>query len=195
MLQLIAGAGAVLLQREIPESVNTAVAQAAAAAGVPVLLDAGGVDAPLSGALLQLLSTISPNETELQRLTGQQTDTEDQVVAAAAALQHKAVQDPRLHQGGQQPKLPLQPDSQQQHQPQRQQQQQEAKGGQLQVLVKRGSAGSLVVGPGGQQQALQPAIAASKVVDTTGEASRQCSWHMACLLCMARHRLSCLQEC
>lgn len=170
--QLIAGAGAVLLQREIPEAVNTAVAQAASAAGVPVLLDAGGVDAPLSGALLQLLTAISPNETELQRLTGQQADSEAQVVAAAAALQQKAAQDPvaQLQQGGSQTDVPLQPSSQQQ------QQQQGAVGGQLQVLVKRGSAGSLMVGPGGQQQALQPAIAASRVVDTTGKGSRHL-WH------------------
>lgn len=30
------------LQREVPERVNTALAEAAARAGVPVLLDAGG---------------------------------------------------------------------------------------------------------------------------------------------------------
>jgi hypothetical protein len=34
---LVAGAGVVLLQREIPEHVNAAVAAAAAAAGVPVI--------------------------------------------------------------------------------------------------------------------------------------------------------------
>jgi ribokinase len=150
LLQLIAGAGMVLLQREIPEAVNVQAAQLAAAAGVPVLLDAGGVDAPLSEDLLQHLHTLSPNETELQRLTGQQTDTEGQVVAAAAALQEKAAglaaQQPHSTQAG---------------------------GQQLSVLVKRGSAGSLMVGPGGQQQALQPAIAATKVVDTTGETQRQ----------------------
>lgn len=132
-----------LLQREIPESVNVQVAALAAAAGVPVLLDAGGVDAPLSDDLLQHLSTISPNETELQRLTGQQTDTEAQVLAAAVALQEKAAQ--LTHRQAQKQQAPR-----------------------LSVLVKCGSAGSMMVGPDGQQQALQPAIAAPKVVDTTG---------------------------
>ncbi len=35
---LVKGAGAVMLQREVPEHVNEAVAAAAGAAGVPVLL-------------------------------------------------------------------------------------------------------------------------------------------------------------
>eukprot|EP00775_Hariotina_reticulata_P011051 gene11051-11206_t len=85
--QLISTAGAVLLQREIPEPVNIQVAKVAAAAGVPVLLDAGGVDAPVPDELLQHLSIISPNETELQRLTGMPTDTDAQLLAAASALQ------------------------------------------------------------------------------------------------------------
>lgn len=144
-LQLIAGAGAVLLQREIPEAINIQAAQLAAAAGVPVLLDAGGVDAPLSDALLQLLTTISPNETELQRLTGQQADSEPEVLAAAASLQKRAAQ---LSAQQQQPR--------------------QAQGRPLRVLVKRGSAGSMLLGPGGQPEALQPAIPAAKVVDTTG---------------------------
>jgi hypothetical protein len=38
LAHLVRGAGAVLLQREVPEHVNMAVATAAAAAGVPVLL-------------------------------------------------------------------------------------------------------------------------------------------------------------
>ncbi len=38
MAHLMQGTGAVLLQREVPEHVNEAVAAAAAAAGVPVLL-------------------------------------------------------------------------------------------------------------------------------------------------------------
>lgn len=53
--------------------------QIAKAAGVPVFLDAGGVDAPISPALLPLLSLVSPNETELSRLTGMPTGNEAQV--------------------------------------------------------------------------------------------------------------------
>jgi hypothetical protein len=44
--------------------------QLAAAAGVPVVLDAGGATDPLSPGLLRCLAVISPNETELQGLTG-----------------------------------------------------------------------------------------------------------------------------
>lgn len=155
-MQLIAGAGAVLLQREIPEAVNIQAAQLAAAAGVPVLLDAGGVDAPLSDALLQLLTTISPNETELQRLTGQQADSEAQALLAAVGLQQKAAQLAAQQQGSD-------------HDEQQQQQQAgQGQAGGLRVLVKRGSAGSMMVGAGGQQEAMQPAIPAAKVVDTTG---------------------------
>jgi ribokinase len=153
--QFIAGAGAVLLQREIPEAVNIQAAQVAAAAGVPVLLDAGGVDAPLSDALLQLITTISPNETELQRLTGQQADSEAQALLAAVSLQQRAAQLAGLQQGSGHPE-------------QQRQQTGQGQAGGLRVLVKRGSAGSMMVGAGGQQEALQSAIPAAKVVDTTG---------------------------
>lgn len=43
LAHLMVGTGAVLLQREVPEHVNEAVAAAAAAAGVPVLLVRPGV--------------------------------------------------------------------------------------------------------------------------------------------------------
>ncbi|KAF8073119.1 hypothetical protein HT031_000780 [Scenedesmus sp. PABB004] len=138
-LQLIAGAGALLLQREIPEAVNVAVAEAAAAAGVPVvLLDAGGVDAPLSGELLRHLTVISPNETELQRLTGLPTASEAELLAAAAALQRAAVEQ-RGGGGGAAPA----------------------------VLLKLGAAGSMLLGPDGAV-VRQPAVPAPRVVDTTG---------------------------
>lgn len=70
VVQLLRTAGAVLLQREIPEEVNAAVAAIAAEAGVPVILDCGGVEGPISSKLLQHVSILSPNETELARLTG-----------------------------------------------------------------------------------------------------------------------------
>eukprot|EP00803_Ostreobium_quekettii_P009810 evm.model.scf_788EXC.4 EVM.evm.TU.scf_788EXC.4 scf_788EXC:36542-42083(+) len=84
--QSIMSAGAVLLQREIPDNVNEAVAKVAQSAGVPVILDAGGVDAPLTASFLPLISILSPNETELARLTGMPTDTMDHVEAAARQL-------------------------------------------------------------------------------------------------------------
>ncbi len=44
--------------------------QVAYAAGVQVTLDCGGVEGPVTPELLQNVSIISPNETELARLTG-----------------------------------------------------------------------------------------------------------------------------
>lgn len=109
-----------------------------------MLLDAGGVDAPLPSQLLQLVTTISPNETELQRLTGLPTASESEMLAAAAALQHKAQQEGR---------------------------QQEQRGG-LQVLLKLGAAGSLSipgqVADGEHGVVRQAALPVQQVVDTTG---------------------------
>lgn len=87
----LAGAGALLLQREIPEAVNLAAAQAARAAGVPVVLDCGGDDTPLPAALLPLIDVVSPNESELARLSDLPTDDDARVLAAARRLQGHGV--------------------------------------------------------------------------------------------------------
>ena len=84
--ETIGGAGAVLLQREIPEHVNLQVARMAKESGVPVILDAGGVDAPLDPEILGNLAVLSPNETELARLTGLPTSTDEEMLAAATKL-------------------------------------------------------------------------------------------------------------
>ncbi|CAG9466930.1 unnamed protein product [Pedinophyceae sp. YPF-701] len=84
---LIAGAGALLLQREVPGTeVNVAAAQAARAAGVHVVLDCGGQEGPLEDGLLEACDTISPNETELARMTGLPTATDAEVLAAAESM-------------------------------------------------------------------------------------------------------------
>ncbi|KAG2493634.1 hypothetical protein HYH03_008151 [Edaphochlamys debaryana] len=80
------GSSALLLQREVPERVNEAFAAAAAAAGVPVFLDAGGDNSPLSRRLLAAVDFLAPNEQELQRLTGEPTASDEQVAAAAGRL-------------------------------------------------------------------------------------------------------------
>ena len=103
-VQAISGAGAVLLQQEVPEAVNMhaaevrprnalkqrfcraatgacllqrhgghdhrAALQVAVSSGVTVVLDCGGADGPISAELLTLVAYLSPNETELARLTG-----------------------------------------------------------------------------------------------------------------------------
>ncbi|GAB4813713.1 hypothetical protein N2152v2_000759 [Parachlorella kessleri] len=89
--QAIQNAGAILLQREIPEVVNVIFAKIAQSARVPVVLDAGGVDKPLGIDLLSNVTILSPNETELARLTGLPTKSEKQVRAAAESLVHQGV--------------------------------------------------------------------------------------------------------
>ncbi len=87
----IPNAGLVLLQREIPEAINLAVARAARSAGVPVVLDGGGQEGPLPAELLACLDVLSPNETELARLTNLPTGTDAEVLAAASFLQRHGV--------------------------------------------------------------------------------------------------------
>jgi ribokinase len=87
----LARSSAVLLQREIPDAVALDAARLATQRGIPVLMDAGGRDAPLSPALLRHLSLLSPNETELGRLTGRPTRTHLEVVAAAQRLLARGV--------------------------------------------------------------------------------------------------------
>jgi sugar/nucleoside kinase (ribokinase family) len=64
--------------------------QAAKSEGVPVIMDAGGMDSPVPGELLSLVDIFSPNETELARLTGMPTETFEQISQAAGEC-HKMV--------------------------------------------------------------------------------------------------------
>jgi ribokinase len=65
--------------------------QVASAARVPVVLDCGGADGPVSEELLQKVSVISPNETELARLTGRPTDSAAEISSAAGLLKQQQV--------------------------------------------------------------------------------------------------------
>ncbi|KAJ6894224.1 ribokinase [Populus alba x Populus x berolinensis] len=78
-LEVVRKAGVVLLQREIPDLVNIQVAKAAKSAGVPVILDAGGMDAPMPPELLNVVDILSPNESELARLTCMSTESFEQI--------------------------------------------------------------------------------------------------------------------
>lgn len=78
-LEVVRKAGVVLLQREIPDLVNIQVAKAAKSAGVPVILDAGGMDAPMPPELLNVVDIFSPNESELARLTCMSTESFEQI--------------------------------------------------------------------------------------------------------------------
>ena len=85
-----------LLQREIPESVNIDAAKTAKSAGKMVVLDVGGREEPMSEELLSLVDVISPNETELARLTGSE-DVEE----GCRLLQEKGVKYVLLKLGSQ----------------------------------------------------------------------------------------------
>lgn len=90
-LEVVRNAGIVLLQREIPDWVNTQVAKVARNAGVPVILDAGGMEGEIPAELLSFVDILSPNETELARLTGMPTETFEQISQAAAQCHQMGV--------------------------------------------------------------------------------------------------------
>ncbi|KAH7651921.1 Ribokinase/fructokinase protein [Dioscorea alata] len=82
-LEVVKDAGIVLLQREIPDHVNLQVAQVARRANVPVILDVGGMEGAISKELINVVDILSPNETELARLTGMPTENFEQITHAA----------------------------------------------------------------------------------------------------------------
>lgn len=81
-----------LLQREIPEEINTFAAKVAKEAGIPVLLDVGGQDIPLTNELLENVSILSPNETELQRIIESHIDVHDiqSIIKVCDQIRHKS---------------------------------------------------------------------------------------------------------
>lgn len=56
--------------------------QAARSAGIPIILDAGGMEALILVELLSFVDMLNPNEIELGRLTGMPTDTFEQISQA-----------------------------------------------------------------------------------------------------------------
>lgn len=99
--QLIRRAGIILLQREVPDSVNIEVAKIAKSANVPVILDAGGMEGPIPDDLFKCITILSPNETELARLTGVPTDSTDQVIVAATKCLEMGVKQVLVKRGEQ----------------------------------------------------------------------------------------------
>lgn len=97
---IVKGASCVMLQREIPEGVNEAVADAAAKAGIPVFQDVGGEERPISDQHLKKCTYLCPNETELKRLTGMETSTDEEVLKAARALIARGAQNVLVTLGG-----------------------------------------------------------------------------------------------
>ncbi|MFS7946933.1 putative ribokinase [Helianthus anomalus] len=99
-LEVVKSAGIVLLQREIPDGINVQAAKAARSAGVPVILDAGGMDAPIPVELLRHVDILSQNESELARLTGMPTETFEQISLAVAECHKLGVKEVLVKLGG-----------------------------------------------------------------------------------------------
>ncbi|GJP79369.1 hypothetical protein CLOP_g9611 [Closterium sp. NIES-67] len=89
--EAIRGAGMVLLQRELPDDVNAEAAEVAAAAGVAVVLDMGGMEGALPDAMVRRVAVLSPNETELSRLTNLPVTSLPEAERAAHSLLAKGV--------------------------------------------------------------------------------------------------------
>ena len=83
----------IMLQCEIPAHVNECAGRVAATKHIPVFQDMGGEDRALSGEHMQNCAIISPNESELRRLTNRTVETDEEVVMAAKALQAQGAND------------------------------------------------------------------------------------------------------
>lgn len=83
---LFVWADMIMLQLETPLELNLEAARRAAKAGTPVVLDPAPAIADLPDELLQLVTYISPNESELALLTGMPVVTIDDAVSAARSL-------------------------------------------------------------------------------------------------------------
>lgn len=60
--------------------------QIARSANVPVVLDAGGADTPVTQELLKCVTVLRVNESELARLAGMEISNLDQMTIAAVSL-------------------------------------------------------------------------------------------------------------
>lgn len=77
----------VLLQMEVPQHVNDRFAEVAAELGIPVFQDVGGEERDIPDEHLRRCTYLSPNQSELRRLTKMPTGTDKEVLAAARSLQ------------------------------------------------------------------------------------------------------------
>lgn len=80
------------MQREVPEEINIAACKIARKHNVLTVLDVGGVDQPITDELLSLLDIISPNKTELKRITGKEVDlsNESELINVIEELRKKS---------------------------------------------------------------------------------------------------------
>lgn len=79
----------IMLQMEIPQVINEMIAEVANEEGIPVFQDVGGAETEISDHHLKHCTYLSPNLTELKRLTKKSVSSEEEIVAAARYLQAK----------------------------------------------------------------------------------------------------------
>ena len=87
---VVAGSDMVIAQLELKTEVIEALAKLCAELGVPLMLNPAPA-APLSDSVLNNVTYLTPNETELSVLTGLPTKTDKQVATACIALLKKGV--------------------------------------------------------------------------------------------------------
>eukprot|EP01041_Mallomonas_annulata_P006621 gene6621-13411_t len=89
LIKSIKDVSCILLQMEIPQYINELIAEAAHLANIPVFQDVGGEEREISEKHLKHCTYLSPNLTELKRLTKMSVASEDDILAAAKHLQTK----------------------------------------------------------------------------------------------------------
>jgi len=87
----IDNADIIVMQLEIPIDVITYVAKIAKQKNKIVILDPAPARSDLPDELFKNIDIIKPNETEIQILTGIQTNTEDEIINAAKSLLKKGI--------------------------------------------------------------------------------------------------------
>ncbi len=88
---VLSTASALLLQLEIPLPAVVAAAQAAKAAGVPVILDPAPAPTHLPDELYPLIEILTPNQIEAGQLVGFEVNTLDLAADAATVLHQRGV--------------------------------------------------------------------------------------------------------
>lgn len=80
------------MQREIPEEINIAACKIAKRHNVKTILDVGGADKPITNELLALLDIISPNKTELKRISEKEVDLKNdrELIAVIESLRQRS---------------------------------------------------------------------------------------------------------
>ena len=91
----------IMLQMEVPSWINEAVAVAAEQAGIPVFQDVGGAERPISSAHLKRCTFLSPNLSELKRLSLLPVTTEEEILMAAQSLQQQGAHNVLVTMGSQ----------------------------------------------------------------------------------------------